>query len=298
MKPKRLFGTELLPGYLDELWVKDIQPNSSPLRESNDIADDLVISIQEKGILQPIIVRPKENGFEVIAGNRRLEACKRLRIRKVPCYIIGVDDKQAYEIALIENLQRKSLNPIEEAKAFRRYVDDVGYGAVSELARRIGKSEPYVSKRLALLELPQEMQEEIIRQRINPSIAEELAMLDSSELKEVEKRLDLKNITRSELRNTLKNVRQSIANVEVDPYREEEDALRRIDRARSRCIASMSACLMQMDDAINSLDDSEWFVKENLILFRKSIHQYIDAMIRLRKKSETKKLVRKILMEK
>jgi ParB family chromosome partitioning protein len=83
-------------------------------------------------------------------------------MKKVSCYIVGLDDKQAYEVSLIENIQRKSLNPIEEAKALRRYVDERGYGAVSELAARIGKSEPYVSKRLDLLDLPTHVQEQLV----------------------------------------------------------------------------------------------------------------------------------------
>lgn len=289
----------MLPGFLDELWVKDIHPSRSPLRNGATPMNGLVFSIEEKGVLQPIVVRPIEEGFEVVAGNRRLEACRKLRLRKVPCYIVGLDDKQAYEVSLTENLQRRSLNPIEEAKAFKRYVDEGGYGAVSELASRIAKSEPYVSKRLALLDLPKELQEELIRRRISPSIAEEFISLDPHEIGEVTRQLVLDQTTRTEVRSTIRMVREKSAkNADPKQYQEQSESLRIIERARSKSIASMSACLMQLDDAIQSLGEDEWFVRENLVAFRMSIHQSIDKIARLQKmKSQTEELVNQNLLD-
>lgn len=98
--------------------------------------------------MEPLVVRPVEGWFEVVAGHRRLEACRLLNMRRVPCHIVSMDDKQAYETSLVENMQRQNLNALEEAVAFRRYVEEFGYGGISELARRIGKSQSYVIRRV------------------------------------------------------------------------------------------------------------------------------------------------------
>jgi len=299
-KSRRRYGSEMLPGFLDELWTHDIHPNVNPLRDELGPLDSLILSIKEKGLLQPIVVRPVESAFEVIAGNRRLEACKKLSLKKIPCYIVGLDERQAYEVSLIENIQRRNLSPIEEAKAFRTYVDEKGYGAISELAIRIGKSEPYVSRRLALLELPDYIQKELIRRRITQSTAEEFTSLDSDEIDQVSRRLPMDQATRVQVRATIKIVRENgVARRAGLPYQEEEESLRRIERARSKCIASMGACLMQIDDAIDSLGENEWFVKENLMVYRRSIHHLIDNIAGMRKqKRRTTELVNQSTLKK
>jgi ParB family transcriptional regulator, chromosome partitioning protein len=102
-----------------------------------------------------------------------------LRWRFIPCKIRELADKEAYEIQLTENMQRKSMDPIEEAEAFRRYVVDFGWGGVTELAAKIGKSEEYVSHRIQLLKLPEEVKQHIIENRINVSSALELTSIPS-----------------------------------------------------------------------------------------------------------------------
>jgi ParB family chromosome partitioning protein len=121
--------------------------------------------------LQPILIRPLEHGFEIVAGHRRFQACRTLRWRFIPSKIRELSDKQAYEIQLTENIQRKSMDPIEEAEAFRRYVIDFGWGGVSELARKICKSEEYVSHHMQLLKLPDEIKHKIMNNSLNVSQA-------------------------------------------------------------------------------------------------------------------------------
>ncbi|MGI0091786.1 MAG: ParB/RepB/Spo0J family partition protein [Nitrososphaerales archaeon] len=289
-RTRRRFGSEMLPGFLDELWVKDICHSKSPLRDELGFMDDLVLSIKEKGVLQPIVVRPSGDKFEAIAGNRRLEACKRLGLKKVPCYVVGLDDKQAYEVSLIENIQRNSLNAIEEARAFRTYADEYGYGGVSELAKRISKSEPYVSKRIALLDLPKEIQEQVIRRRIPPTVAEELVSLGQVEVSQVAKKILSERLTRNKVRSTIKELRisktgdDSADGDEFNETVEVQESLQRIDRATSKCEASLKACLIRMDDAIDSLGEEEWFVKESLLGLRQKLHQSIDGVIILKKR--------------
>jgi ParB family chromosome partitioning protein len=180
------------------------------LRDELGSLDELVASIEKKGLLQPIVVRPVGDGFEVVAGNRRLEACRRLKMMRIPFVVAELYDREVFEASLIENLQHKTLNPTEVAKAFKRYVDEYGWGGVSELARRIGKSHSYVSMRIALLKLPKEVQEAIVRRRTNPSVAQELLSLDEEHRATLSKIIVEKKVTRSEVRRIIKQVRRGM----------------------------------------------------------------------------------------
>lgn len=105
-----------------------IKPSKSALRTDNGPMNGLMLSIEDKGLLEPIIVRPAGDGFEVVAGMRRFEACKKLGWRRIPAHVVELTDREAFEVSLLENIQRETLNPIEEARAFRNYVEEFGYG--------------------------------------------------------------------------------------------------------------------------------------------------------------------------
>lgn len=165
----------------DSVDISLIDPPKYLLRDFREDLDELVSSIREKGLIQPIVIRPTESRFEVVAGARRLEACKRLRWTNVPCIIHELSDREAYEIALTENLQRKTMNAIEEALAFRKYLEQSGWGGQTVLATKIGKSQEYISERLSLLSLPSSVQEKIIGRQINPSVGIEIAKLNDSQ---------------------------------------------------------------------------------------------------------------------
>ncbi|AIF82386.1 ParB-like partition protein [Candidatus Nitrososphaera evergladensis SR1] len=158
-------------------------------------------SIKEVGLLQPIIVRLKDGFYEIVAGNRRFTACKALGWRKIPCYVLDLDDKAMFEMALIENVQRKTMTPLEEAESFRRYVEEKGWGSVAELASRIGKSSAYISKRIALLDLPTDVRDRIANNEIFPSAAEEILTI-----KDKEKQSELANMIAAR-RLTIKKAR-------------------------------------------------------------------------------------------
>ena len=146
---------------IEQIEMKMIHPSSFAVRDKFQkyCEDDesLIMSIREHGLIQPILIRPLSHGFEIVAGHRRYQACKSLRWRFIPCKIREMTNKQAFEIQLSENIQRKSMDPIEEAEAFRRYVIDFGWGGISDLAKKIGKSEEYVSHRIQLLKLSEEI---------------------------------------------------------------------------------------------------------------------------------------------
>lgn len=143
---------------ITEISVDEIFPRADQPRQVFDEEKlaELALSIKENGILQPILVRPSGNGYEIIAGERRFRAAKMAGLAAVPALVKEIDDKKAAEISLIENLQREDLNIVEEARAFKKMVENFGY-TQEELARRIGKSRSYVANTVRLLSLPAEV---------------------------------------------------------------------------------------------------------------------------------------------
>jgi len=127
---------------------------------------ELAASMRQHGLLHPIIVRPVEDGFEIVAGNRRFEACKLLRWKYVPAKVRELSEKGAFELQLIENIQRMTFNPIDEARAFKKYTIEFGWGGESDLARIISRSEQFVSNRIQLLRLPKAIIDEITQNRL------------------------------------------------------------------------------------------------------------------------------------
>jgi ParB family transcriptional regulator, chromosome partitioning protein len=171
-----IFDTSIV----EQIEMKMIRPSQFSIRDKfNDHQEieSLIASIKEHGLLQAILIRPYQNSFEIVAGHRRFHACKSLRWRHIPCKIRELSDKQAFEIQITENIQRKSMNSLEEAEAFRKYVQDLGWGGVTELSRKIGKSEEYVSHRIQLLKLPQDVKEKIMLNKLSISQALELTNL-------------------------------------------------------------------------------------------------------------------------
>jgi len=165
----------------------------------------LVKSIVEHGLLQPILVRPVANGFEIVAGYRRFEACRSLRWRHIQSKIRELSDKQTYEIQLTENIQRQSLSPLEEAEAFQKYVDDFGWGGVSELASKIEKSEEYVSHRIQLLKLPSAAKKQLMQNTLSVSQSLELLGVPSEEQAEMVQRITDENLTIKQIRSIKKS---------------------------------------------------------------------------------------------
>tara|TARA_B100001250_G_scaffold347812_1_gene318246 strand:- start:227 stop:1072 length:846 start_codon:yes stop_codon:yes gene_type:complete len=141
--------------------IKDISRNKFQPRKhfSKESLDELTNSIKERGVIQPIVVRPDKvnNGkYEIIAGERRWLASQNAGLHEVPVVILDVDDIKSLEFAIVENVQRQDLNPIEEAKGYQRLVDDFNYNQ-DKLSKFIGKSRSYIANSLRLLGLPTEV---------------------------------------------------------------------------------------------------------------------------------------------
>lgn len=167
---------------LKALPISDIYPN--PFQPRIEFSDEelaeLSQSISENGLIQPIIVRKSDIiGYELIAGERRLRACKRLGMTEIPAVVKEVTDQESRKQAIIENLQRSNLNPIEEAKAYRNLINELAYSH-EELAKAMGKSRPYISNALRLLQLPQEIQTSIENGKLSQGHARALLAVEDT----------------------------------------------------------------------------------------------------------------------
>jgi ParB family transcriptional regulator, chromosome partitioning protein len=280
-------------GFLQELNVSKIHHPITQLRIDLDNVQDLAISIKQHGLLQPIVVRPKQHDYEVVAGNRRLAAIRFLKARKISCHIVELSDKEAYEVALVENVQHKTMNPIEEAMAFNHYVESFGWGGISELARRIGKSQEFVTKRIQLLRLPEKVREEIIRQRMTPSMALEMLPLDKEAMEGFADFIIQNPLTKDEVRHIVKVSKSEPSNksngfdyengFEGKNNTRNEKELYLLDKALRKSIAVMKSTLVNFDDIVNNVND-EWILKELLMQYRMIVHGDIDTFLKLRKR--------------
>lgn len=142
------------------LSVHDVKPNENQPRKSfdEDKISDLANSIKENGIIQPIIVREKGKGFEIVAGERRWRAAIKAELKEIPCLVRELSDEQNMLLAIIENMQREDLNPIEEAEGLNQMIKT--YGLTQEqVSKNVGKSRPYISNSLRLLKLPADIRQ-------------------------------------------------------------------------------------------------------------------------------------------
>lgn len=167
-----------------EIPIGDIVPNPHQprLHFDEEKLDELADSIKTHGVLQPLVVTKLENGkFELIAGERRLQASKRAGLETVPVVLrAATGEQEKLELAIIENIQRHDLNPIEEAKAYLRLTDEFGLHQ-DEVAKKMGKSRPVISNTMRLLTLPVEIQRAIIEHKITEGHAKALLSIENSE---------------------------------------------------------------------------------------------------------------------
>lgn len=165
-------------GALRELPMASVRPNPYQPRTTMDEGqlEELVASIQSSGLLQPVVVRPKGNGYELIAGERRWRAAGRLGWAKIPAVVKDVDDQTLLTLALIENLQRDNLSPMDEAAGYQRLGSEFNLPQ-SEIARMVGRNRATVANLLRLLQLPPEVQALVHERRLSEGHARALLSL-------------------------------------------------------------------------------------------------------------------------
>ena len=167
----------------DEVAVADIEPNPDQPRTNfkQEEIEELAASIKKDGLLQPIVVRPMANGkYQIIAGERRWQACRYLKMEKIPVRIKDADEDKALELALIENIQRSDLNPIEEAYGYRRLMERMNL-TQSEVAQVVSKGRSTIANALRLLELPEEAQQLLFEEKITAGHARAILSIPTAE---------------------------------------------------------------------------------------------------------------------
>lgn len=165
------------------LKISEIEPNRSQPRKDFDenSLSDLAQSISQHGLLQPLLVRPLPiGGYQIVAGERRYRACRMAGLTEVPVTIRELSDTETMELALIENLQREDLSPIEEALGYKALIDEHGFSQ-EEVATSVGKSRPAIANSLRILKLPESVLEYVKQDKISAGHARSLLMLDSEE---------------------------------------------------------------------------------------------------------------------
>lgn len=155
----------------------DVNPHQPRQVFNHADLEDLINSIRDYGIIQPLIVTKQDNRYELIAGERRLRAAKILELKTVPCLVRQADEQQKLELALIENIQRANLNPIEEAIAYQRLADQFNLNQ-EQVADRVGKSRSVIANTIRLLDLPEEVQKALIDKKITEGHARVIAGID------------------------------------------------------------------------------------------------------------------------
>ena len=164
-----------------ELLIDEISPNRFQPRKyfDDDKLEELVTSISENGILQPVVVQKSDTGYELVAGERRWRASKKAGLKKIPAMIREVSDTKALELAIIENIHRQDLNPIEEAEAYKRLAED--FSLTQEMiAEKVGKSRAAIANILRLLNLSRNIQENLISGKLSMGHARALLGLENN----------------------------------------------------------------------------------------------------------------------
>ena len=169
-------------GGVREIEIGRIRPNPNQprIQFTEEAIDELADSIAERGVLQPILLRPHGDGFEIVAGERRWRAAQRARLHTIPAIVREIDDSTTAEIALIENIQREDLNAIEEADAYRQLIDTHGHGQ-DEVAKLVHKSRSHVANLLRLLDLPEFVRDALLRGDISMGHARAVATAEDPE---------------------------------------------------------------------------------------------------------------------
>lgn len=190
---------------IQNIEVALIQPHpEQPRRHFDEGAlQELADSIAKRGVIQPIVVRPHGGGFQIVAGERRWRAAQRAQLHRIPAIVRDFDEAETLEIALIENIQREDLNPIEEAEAYRKLIAEFHHSQEA-LGRLVGKSRSHVANLMRLLDLPAAVQQQVIEQKI--SMGHARALIGAPDCEALARTVESKGLS---VRDTEQLVRRS-----------------------------------------------------------------------------------------
>ena len=277
-----------LAGTVEDIDTSEIVLPPYLLRNNLNGVEELAESIKNVGLLQPIIVRLNDShSIELVAGYRRFNACKKIGWRKITCHIVELDEKTAFEVSLIENVQRQTLNPIEEGLAFRNYVNKFGWGGVSDLAEKISKSPGYVSKRIRLVELPESVKDLLSKCEISISAAEELLPVSSRDEQTKiaivikNKKLPLRKVRELiKKNNSIVDESDSLSFGHYDDISYSKD---RILKSVDKSIITLRIAVKKMGSIMEGVED-DWILYGILLYQRNILISQIDQLIKQKRK--------------
>jgi len=232
-----LFGEEMHDDtQLNAVKLRDVEPNpNQPRREFDPVAlEELAESIRQNGIITPITVRKTGDSYQIIAGERRWRAARMAGLEEIPAYVLDVDEREAYQYALVENLQRQDLNPIEEALGYQRLMEDYGYSQ-EKAGEKVGRSRPYIANALRLLTLPEIITEMIASGALSAGHGRALVVLDEQKAMEAAKIILEKELS---VREAEKLVKRMLDGSEAEEKPEKEDKIAMYVRELERSLAS------------------------------------------------------------
>jgi ParB family chromosome partitioning protein len=290
---QKMFATSsLMKGIIEEVDIYKIELPKFQFRDINfENVDELSLSIQQHGLLNPIIVKTNNDGFQIVTGTRRYLSCKKLGWRNMICHIIEVNEKDAFEISLVENIQNKSLSAFEEARAFNAYVTDFGWGGISDLSEKISKSVAYIYKRLSMLDLPQEILDSFNKSTINSSTVNELIFVkDRDKQLQIVKQVIEKKLTIREIRKLVKEEDNNSMYNYNDNYNylslnkdKIEDLDLKTQRSFDKTITILKIALNKIGTVIENVEDN-WIVYEILMQHKNMLNSQIDILIKEKRK--------------
>lgn len=260
-----------------EIHVDDIIPNRFQPRlifDENAIKE-LSASIKEHGIIQPLVVRKLGDKYEIIAGERRYKASQMAGLKKVPVIVMDLSDKESAEVAVVENLQRRDLTPLEEAKSYKKLLDK-NYLTQEQLASRMGKNQATISNKLRLLNLDQEVQNALLKEQISERHARSLLSLkDFDEQRRVLNEIITKKLTVKQTDDMIKGM---IANMTIeDPlkdfFQEEKVQPKVVEAPQPKPIPSMAAPTIEIKEPETPVSQ---MVVDNFDLPTNPVSQNID----------------------
>jgi len=274
-----------LIGSIEDIDVSEISPSEYAVRSIVERVDELARSIQRLGLLQPIIVRANKVSFEIIAGNRRFRACKMLGLKKVSCHIVELDDKSAFEVSLVENVQRNTLNPIEEGLAFRKYVHEFGWGGISELSQKISKSPSYISRRIKLVNLPQNILDLISQSSIDITTVEELLPVEDNHTKSVLTELIRdENLSSRAVRQLVKNINtKDIDKDSIFIQSDSSNEYTRLCKSFDKAIIALRIAIKKLATMIEKIEDN-WLFYDMMMQHKHLLHSQVDLLIKQKSK--------------
>ncbi|MGD8190557.1 ParB/RepB/Spo0J family partition protein [Brevibacillus ginsengisoli] len=214
----------------------EIRPNPyQPRKEFNaEALAELADSIKEHGIIQPLIVRKSIKGYELVAGERRLRAAEKAGLTSVPVIVKSYTDQQIMEIALIENLQREDLNPLEEAEAYHKLLEHCSF-TQEQLAQKVGKSRPHVANMLRLLQLSDDIRRLVADSKLSMGHARALLSVENAKVQwQLANDVVNKDLSVRQLEELVKNLRVSRETKTKKPIKKEAGLVQMEERLRSR----------------------------------------------------------------